>query len=263
MAPALPRRLRRRGLPDSHGLRIAGAGSSSRRSAAFSGRTAAYLHGATSWSARETPVEVLGAGGRAVRPGGRAAGPAGRPAGDPTSARSDAAVHDRAADRARHRPVRAADDAVVALDVLLARVVVGKGELAEAAAAGTWPAGRCARTARRRAGGSAARSRRRSRGCGCCSPWPACPPSRSTRSGTRRRASSRGSTWPSPSSRIAIEYDGAWHGESGQLAKDRRRLNRLVAAGWTVLHVTAADMHDPEAWSPASGRCSAHPSSGK
>jgi very-short-patch-repair endonuclease len=49
-----------------------------------------------------------------------------------------------------------------------------------------------------------------------------------------------------PDRRVAIEYDGAWHGERGQLARDRRRHNRLVAAGWTVLYVTAADMHDPE-----------------
>jgi very-short-patch-repair endonuclease len=48
-------------------------------------------------------------------------------------------------------------------------------------------------------------------------------------------------------SRIAIEYDGAWHGAPGQLARDRRRLNELVAAGWTVLHVTATDLHDPRA----------------
>jgi hypothetical protein len=41
---------------------------------------------------------------------------------------------------------------------------------------------------------------------------------------------------------VAVEYDGAWHGRPGQLAHDRRRLNALVAVGWTVLHVTAADM---------------------
>jgi very-short-patch-repair endonuclease len=46
---------------------------------------------------------------------------------------------------------------------------------------------------------------------------------------------------------VAIEYDGAWHAEHEQLSRDRRRLNRLVAAGWTVLHVTAADMRDPVA----------------
>lgn len=48
-----------------------------------------------------------------------------------------------------------------------------------------------------------------------------------------------------PDLKIAIEYDGAWHADPGQFSKDRRRLNRLRAAGWTVLHVTAADMHDP------------------
>lgn len=50
-----------------------------------------------------------------------------------------------------------------------------------------------------------------------------------------------------PEYRIAIEYDGAWHAEERQFARDRRRLNRLVAAGWVVLHVTAADMRDPAA----------------
>lgn len=38
--------------------------------------------------------------------------------------------------------------------------------------------------------------------------------------------------------RLAVEYDGHWHADAAQLRKDRRRLNRLVTAGWTVLHVT-------------------------
>lgn len=46
-----------------------------------------------------------------------------------------------------------------------------------------------------------------------------------------------------PEIKLAIEYDGAWHGAASQLAKDRRRLNALLAAGWRVLHVTAADLH--------------------
>ncbi|MGY2003870.1 endonuclease domain-containing protein [Blastococcus sp. SYSU DS1024] len=50
-----------------------------------------------------------------------------------------------------------------------------------------------------------------------------------------------------PRHRVAIEYDGAWHAEPGQFAKDRRRLNRLTAAGWTVIHLTAADLRDPQA----------------
>ncbi|WP_100499499.1 endonuclease domain-containing protein [Geodermatophilus chilensis] len=49
-----------------------------------------------------------------------------------------------------------------------------------------------------------------------------------------------------PEQRVAVEYDGAWHGAPGQLTRDRRRLNALVAAGWTVLHVTAADLRQPE-----------------
>ena len=48
-----------------------------------------------------------------------------------------------------------------------------------------------------------------------------------------------------PELRIAVEYDGAWHAEPGRFAKDRRRINRLQAAGWTVVFVTAADLHRP------------------
>jgi hypothetical protein len=47
-----------------------------------------------------------------------------------------------------------------------------------------------------------------------------------------------------PEQRLAIEYDGAWHGRPEQLTKDRARMNRLLAAGWRVLFVTAADFRD-------------------
>jgi hypothetical protein len=50
-----------------------------------------------------------------------------------------------------------------------------------------------------------------------------------------------------PEQRLAIEYDGAWHGRPEQLAKDRARMNRLLAAGWRILFVTAADLRDPGA----------------
>ncbi len=50
-----------------------------------------------------------------------------------------------------------------------------------------------------------------------------------------------------PEHRLAVEYDGAWHGQAGQLARDRRRPNRLTATGWRVLFVTAADLRDPDA----------------
>ena len=45
-----------------------------------------------------------------------------------------------------------------------------------------------------------------------------------------------------PDHRVALEYEGAWHGEGHQVGKDRKRLNRLAAAGWLVVFVTAEDM---------------------
>jgi very-short-patch-repair endonuclease len=48
-----------------------------------------------------------------------------------------------------------------------------------------------------------------------------------------------------PELRLAIEYDGLWHAERAAFLSDRRRLDRLTAAGWTVLHVTADDMRYP------------------
>jgi hypothetical protein len=38
---------------------------------------------------------------------------------------------------------------------------------------------------------------------------------------------------------VAMEYDGQWHDDPGQMHRDRRRLNKLIAAGWAVLHVTS------------------------
>ena len=49
-----------------------------------------------------------------------------------------------------------------------------------------------------------------------------------------------------PEQRLALEYDGLWHAEPGQFAADRARLNRLLAAGWRVLFVTAADVRRPD-----------------
>jgi very-short-patch-repair endonuclease len=49
-----------------------------------------------------------------------------------------------------------------------------------------------------------------------------------------------------PDRKVAVEYEGRWHGESPQqVAADRRRLNRLRAAGWTVVFVTAEDLRRP------------------
>jgi very-short-patch-repair endonuclease len=48
-----------------------------------------------------------------------------------------------------------------------------------------------------------------------------------------------------PEHRLALEYEGRWHGERQHVAPDRRRLNRLTAAGWRVLFVTAEDLRQP------------------
>ncbi len=46
--------------------------------------------------------------------------------------------------------------------------------------------------------------------------------------------------------RLAVEYEGVWHAKPRNVGKDRARLNRLTAAGWRVVFVTAADLHHPE-----------------
>ncbi|NUT19945.1 MAG: hypothetical protein HOV77_12205 [Hamadaea sp.] len=47
-----------------------------------------------------------------------------------------------------------------------------------------------------------------------------------------------------PGSQVAVEYDGVWHATREQLERDRARLNGVLGAGWTVIHVTAARMRD-------------------
>lgn len=46
-----------------------------------------------------------------------------------------------------------------------------------------------------------------------------------------------------PEFKVAVEYDGQWHGDPDRLHLDRQRLNRLSVAGWLVLHVTSRRLH--------------------
>ena len=48
-----------------------------------------------------------------------------------------------------------------------------------------------------------------------------------------------------PELKVAVEYDGLWHAEAGQFIRDRQRLNRLREAGWQVVFVTTADLREP------------------
>jgi len=45
-----------------------------------------------------------------------------------------------------------------------------------------------------------------------------------------------------PDSRVIVEFDGDVHRQRDVFVKDARRQNRLVAAGWTVLRFTSADV---------------------
>ena len=44
---------------------------------------------------------------------------------------------------------------------------------------------------------------------------------------------------------VAVEYGGRWRGERQNVDRDRRRRNRITAAGWTGIFATAEDLHDP------------------
>ncbi|MGY1802136.1 DUF559 domain-containing protein [Blastococcus sp. SYSU D00922] len=234
-------------LPESHGLRIAGARLLIPGPAVFSGRTAAYLHGAAALVEPRTPVEVsVPAGVRFGPVAGIRVRQVDLPDDDVTTIgrnRCTRALR-TALDIARCEPLT---EAVVAVDVLLAGAIVGRSELAEAAAAGHGSSRglRRMREAVALADGRAeSQPESRLRVLLALAGVPAVPQH------TVRDASGEFIARVDlayPDRRIAIEYDGAWHGEPGQLSRDRRRHNRLVAAGWTVVYVTAADMHDPEA----------------
>jgi very-short-patch-repair endonuclease len=47
-----------------------------------------------------------------------------------------------------------------------------------------------------------------------------------------------------PDAKVALEYEGAYHFEDGQIARDEERLARLRAAGWIVIRVSAPDLRD-------------------
>lgn len=48
-----------------------------------------------------------------------------------------------------------------------------------------------------------------------------------------------------PDVKVAVEYDGRWHGAWPQVGPDRERLNKLHAAGWEAVFVTAELLRSP------------------
>ena len=47
-----------------------------------------------------------------------------------------------------------------------------------------------------------------------------------------------------PEARLAVEYEGAHHFEETQIARDDARIERLIAAGWRVIRLSATDLRN-------------------
>jgi hypothetical protein len=50
-----------------------------------------------------------------------------------------------------------------------------------------------------------------------------------------------------PEARVVVEYEGEYHFDGLQIVRDDARLSRLVAAGWRVIRLSAADLRDLDA----------------
>ena len=50
-----------------------------------------------------------------------------------------------------------------------------------------------------------------------------------------------------PEARLIVEYEGAYHFEGLQIARDDVRIHRLIAAGWRVIRWAAHDLRDMDA----------------
>ncbi len=232
-------------LPVDHGLFIAAAQLVIPPGVAIAGRSAAWLRGADQLIDAVDPVQVL------VRRAERF-GPV---AGLRIVTANDVPTTDVESDRGvlLTTPGRTATDvarwskdlveAVVALDAMLAAGAVRPNQLAAAVAA--LSVGHRHHTAMRAASLSDGRSESpqetRLRVRLVLAGLPAPVPQFEVRHLGRFLARV---DLAYPARKLAIEYDGAWHAAPGQLARDRQRLNRLVGAGWRVIHVTATDLYD-------------------
>jgi very-short-patch-repair endonuclease len=45
-----------------------------------------------------------------------------------------------------------------------------------------------------------------------------------------------------PLKKVGIEYEGAYHRESAAFQRDLQRINRMIAAGWTILRFGPRDV---------------------
>ncbi|MDP9391291.1 MAG: endonuclease domain-containing protein [Actinomycetota bacterium] len=136
------------------------------------------------------------------------------------------------------------DEAVVCLDRFLRAGLVSLPEVTRAATALTGPGCRRVRSAVDRADGLAESPQEtRLRLLLHASPLREPVAQYTVRDADGRFVARVDFAWPEQ--KLAVEYEGVWHGERQQVARDRARLNRLTAAGWIVVFVTAADLLHP------------------
>jgi hypothetical protein len=228
-----------------HALRARAAARLLLPTATVSGRSAAVLHG-VDLAGTEDDVEFT------VPPGCRAGALRGVTVSRRTLPEDDVVV--RAGVRVTS-PIRTAldlgripptDEAVVALDRFLRAGLVRLPVLQDAAAALVGPGCRAVRTAVGRADGLAESPQEtRVRLLLHASSLPRPVAQYTVRRPDGGFVARVDFAWPEQ--KVALEYDGVWHGDAQQVGRDRRRLNELTAAGWTVVFVTAADLRDPVA----------------
>jgi len=229
-------------LPDSLDVRIRGARLLAPPAAVFSGRTAAYLHEAAELAGRGGPVELtVPANVRFGPVEGMRVRRVALPASDVADVRGwRCTTRVRTAlDIARWEPL---DEAVAALDVLLGNGIVSEGALRAAAGERSGRGWRQASRAVELADARAeSQPESRLRVILTLAGLPPVP-QHVVRGPDGQFLARVDLAYPDLC--VAVEYDGAWHAERGQFARDRRRLNRLTVAGWVVLHVTASDLRD-------------------
>jgi hypothetical protein len=148
-----------------------------------------------------------------------------------------------ALDLARIEP---SEEAVVCLDQFLRGGLVSLAQLKEAAAALSGPGCRRVRRAVDLADGLAESPQEtRVRLILHASSVPRPVAQHIVRDADRRFVARVDFAWPD--AKVTVEYERIWHGNAQQVGRDRRRLNALTAAGWTVIFVTAADLREPVA----------------
>lgn len=231
-------------LPSTHRLHAEGIALVAPSGAVFGGLTAASLWGARDLVGPDDPVEVVLPPGVRWHPTSGVTVRTGTTAGDVVT---DDVLRWTSRTRTALDLIRRGtlDDAVVTLDRLVAADVVELAPVRAAAAA--LPRCRGSRQAREAAAladglaGSPQETRLRLLLLRSGLPMPV----------AQYRVTAQGRfvarvDFGYPEQRLAIEYDGVWHGRAQQVGPDRARLNRLLAAGWRVVFVTAVDLWHPE-----------------